>query len=283
VPLDLPLNLPQNIPLNMDVLTRLLPGRPLHYFPVTASTMTLAAKRASAGAPHGSLFIADEQTAGVGRFGRTWHSEANTGIYLTIVLRLGLPVHALSVLTLALGLAAAETIQAQTSLCADLRWPNDVLIGERKVAGILAQLSDDCVLAGIGINVNQATLPAGLSEEAISLKIAAGWQAFPREPMIAGLVANVDRRCTMLIEEGPAATIEAFTLASSYARNKRVVFEGPRGENDCKKDGADGRPDIGMNRGVTAGLDPQGFLLVRRAAGDIVTIMTGGIRPDPRT
>jgi BirA family biotin operon repressor/biotin-[acetyl-CoA-carboxylase] ligase len=276
---------PPNLPLNIEELTRLLPGRPLYYIPVTATTMALAANRAGAGAPHGSLFIADEQTAGVGRFGRTWHSEANTGIYLTIVLRLGLPVHALSVLTLALGLAAAETIQAQTSLCADLRWPNDVLIGERKVAGILAQLSDDCVLAGIGINVNQTSLPADVSEEAISLKIAAGGQPFPREPMIAGLVANVDRRCTMLIEEGPAATIEAFTLASSYALNRRVVFEGPIGKNDPKDDGANvgagGRPDIGMNRGVTAGLDAQGFLRVRRAAGDMVTIMTGGVRPDP--
>jgi len=274
---------PLNLPLNIEKLTRLLPGRPLYYIPVTATTMSLAADRASAGAPHGSLFIADKQTAGVGRFGRTWHSEANTGIYLTIVLRLGLPVHALSVLTLALGLAAAETIQAQTSLYADLRWPNDVLIGERKVAGILAQLSDDCVLAGIGINVNQTSLPADVSEEAISLKIAAGGQPFPREPMIAGLVANVDRRCTMLIEEGPAATIEAFTLASSYALNRRVVFERPKGKDDGANVGADARPDIGMNRGVTAGLDPQGFLLVRRAAGDIVTVMTGGVRPDPGT
>jgi BirA family transcriptional regulator, biotin operon repressor / biotin---[acetyl-CoA-carboxylase] ligase len=274
---------PLNLPLNIEKLTRLLPGRPLYYIPVTATTMSLAADRASAGAPHGSLFIADKQTAGVGRFGRTWHSEANTGIYLTIVLRLGLPVHALSVLTLALGLAAAETIQAQTSLYADLRWPNDVLIGERKVAGILAQLSDDCVLAGIGINVNQTSLPADVSEEAISLKIAAGGQPFPREPMISGLVANVDRRCTMLIEEGPAATIEAFTLASSYALNRRVVFERPKGKDDGANVGADARPDIGMNRGVTAGLDPQGFLLVRRAAGDIVTIMTGGVRPDPGT
>lgn len=263
----MPLNFP-SAPLNIKELTRLLPWRPLHYFPVTASTMILAANGASAGAPHGSVFIADEQTAGVGRFGRTWHSEANTGIYLSIVLRLGLPAHSLSVLTLALGLAAAETIQAQTSLYADLRWPNDVLIGERKVAGILAQLSDDCLLAGIGINVNQGSLPADLREEAVSLKIAAGGHSFPREPMIAGLVANVDRRCTMLIEEGPAATIEAFTLASSYAVNRRVVFEGPRGEVRS------------IDQGVTAGLDPQGFLLVRRAAGDMVTLMTGGVRPD---
>jgi BirA family biotin operon repressor/biotin-[acetyl-CoA-carboxylase] ligase len=257
-----------NLPLNIEELTRLLPGRPLHYVPVTASTMTLAAFGASAGAPHGSLFIADEQTGGVGRFGRTWHSEANTGIYLTIVLRLGLPAHSLSVLTLALGLAAAETIHSQTFLDADLRWPNDILVGERKVAGILAQLSGECVLAGIGIIVNQMSLPAEVREEAISLKVAKGGQPFPREPMIAGLAANVDRRCTMLIEEGPVATIAAFTSASSYAVNRRVVFEAPRGVVRS------------VDRGVTAGLDSQGFLIVRRAAGDIVTIMTGGVRPD---
>jgi BirA family biotin operon repressor/biotin-[acetyl-CoA-carboxylase] ligase len=226
--------------------------------------MTVAAAAAGAGAAHGSLFIADEQTSGVGRFGRVWHSEAYTGIYLTIVLRLGLPVHSLSVLTLALGLATAETINAQTGLYADLRWPNDVLIGERKVAGILAQLSDECVLAGIGINVNQASLPAELSDQAISLRIAAGGQVFPREPLIAQLVAGVDRRCIMLIKEGPAMVIDAFTLASSYALNRRVVFEGPGGSD----------------RGVTAGLDALGFLLVRRPAGDTVTVMTGGVRPE---
>jgi BirA family biotin operon repressor/biotin-[acetyl-CoA-carboxylase] ligase len=272
---------PLNLPLNTEKLTRLLPSRPLRYFPITASTMTLAADAAAAGAPHGSLFIADEQTAGVGRFGRTWHSEANTGIYLTIVLRLGLPAHALSVLTLALGLAAAETIQAQSSLYPDLRWPNDVLIGERKVAGILAQLSDNCVLAGVGINVNQTSLPAELIEEATSLKIAAGGQQFPREPMIAGVAANVDRRCAMLVEEGPAATIEAFTLASSYAVNRHVVFEGSRGPTRSADKRIDQSADRVMQRGITAGLDSQGFLRVRRAAGDIVTVITGGVRPDP--
>lgn len=267
--------MPPNIPLNIDVLTRLLPGRPLHYVAVTASTMSLAAQGANAGAPHGSIFIADEQTGGVGRFGRTWHSEANNGIYLTIVLRLGLPAQSLSVLTLALGLAAAETIHSQSGLDADLRWPNDVLISERKVAGILAQLSGECVLAGIGINVNQTSLATDLREEAISLKMAGGGQAFLREPMIAELVANVDRRCTMLVEEGPAATIEAFTLASSYAVNRRVVFESPRGAGH----GGDG----GVDRGVTAGLDAQGFLMVRRATGDMVTVIAGGVRPDLET
>ena len=252
------------MPLDIAELTRLLPERMVEYFPVATSTMSIAASAAAEGAPHGAIFIADEQTAGVGRLGRSWYSEPDAGIYLTMVLRLGLPAQTLAVLTLALGLATAETIHDETGLHPDLRWPNDVMIGERKVAGILAQLTDDCLLAGIGINVNHASLPDDLSREATSLRNASGGRIYPRELMIASLAANVDYRCKMLIEKGPAAIIRAFSMASSYAKNRRVSFEGPNG------------PD----RGVTAGLDAQGFLLVRTAAGEVVTVMAGGVRPD---
>lgn len=254
------------MPLNHEQLTRLLPGRRVQCFPVVSSTMTVAARAASEGAAHGSLFIAGEQTAGVGRFGRFWHSEPDAGIYLTIVMRLDLPAHSLAVVTLALGLAAAEAIRDETGIHPDLRWPNDVLIGERKVAGILAQLTDACLLAGIGINVNHTLFPDGLSHEATSLRIAAGGRPFPLEPLIAALAACVDRKCTMLVEQGPPAVIEEFTKVSTYARNCRVSFES----------------HLGPDRGVTAGLDANGFLLVRRDSGEVVTVIAGGVRPERR-
>src|SRR5580692_3106666 len=113
--------------------------------------MTEAAKLAEAGAPHGTVVLAEEQTGGMGRLGRTWLSPVGAGIYSSILLRLKLAPANSPVASLLAGLAAADAIQKTTNLLCDLRWPNDVLIGERKVAGVLTHLINDCVVAGIGI------------------------------------------------------------------------------------------------------------------------------------
>jgi BirA family biotin operon repressor/biotin-[acetyl-CoA-carboxylase] ligase len=133
--------------------------------------MTAAAGFAEAGAPHGTVVLADEQVAGVGRFGRTWLSPPGTGIYCSILLRLKLPAASTPIASLLVGLAAADAIQKTTNLLCDLRWPNDVLVDERKVAGILTQLIGDSVIAGIGINVNQLTFPSDLRTPATSLRM----------------------------------------------------------------------------------------------------------------
>lgn len=249
--------------LDIQQLTERLPHTPIHYFPTIGSTMTEASRLAAEGAPHGTLVIADEQTAGVGRFGRTWHSNANDGIYCSLILRLPLPASAVAVTTLALGLATSEAIQETTEQVCDLRWPNDVLAGDLKVAGILAQLLDSRVIAGIGINVNHSSLPDGLRTPATSLRLAAGGRVFAREPIVAALVNKVEESCSILSEQGPDAILEAFAASSSYVTNRRVMFE----------------IETGSERGTTAGLDPNGFLLVRDDTGHLRTIYTGGIRP----
>jgi BirA family biotin operon repressor/biotin-[acetyl-CoA-carboxylase] ligase len=226
--------------------------------------MIAATRMAAEGAPAGTLVIADGQTAGIGRFGRTWHSEANVGIYCSIVLRLSLPASAVAVATLALGLATKEAIQLTTGLPCDLRWPNDVLVGDDKVAGILAQLQDSRIVAGIGVNVNQTSLPEGLRTPATSLRLAAGGRVFAREPIVAALVNKIEEFCTILVEQGAAAILKAFAQSSSYTVNRRVVYEG----------------ETGLERGTTAGLDLNGFLLVRDDAGQLSTVYTGGVRPD---
>lgn len=250
--------------LDLRQLTERLPQRPIHYFPTIDSTMIEATRLAAEGAPHGTLVIADEQTAGVGRFGRTWHSEANDGIYCSMILRLPLPASAVAVATLALGLATKEAIQQTTGLACDLRWPNDVLVADDKVAGILAQLLDSRIVAGVGINVNQISLPEGLRSPATSLCLAAGGRIFEREPIVAALVNKTEEFCAMLVEQGPAAILKAFAESSSYIVNRRVVYEG----------------ETGFERGTTAGLDANGFLLVRDEAGQLCTVYTGGVRPD---
>ena len=146
-----PLAGPGRIPpadLDIDKLRRAHPGRLIDYHPTTDSTM-----RAAAGRALGTIVIADEQRAGQGRHGHAWHSERDSGIYLSIVVR---PT---PLLTLALGLATAEAIATVTGIACDLRWPNDVMIGGKKAAGILVQLTDGAAIGGIGINVNHTDFP----------------------------------------------------------------------------------------------------------------------------
>src|SRR5258708_1430366 len=135
-------------------------ARKVYWFESIGSTMTEAARLAAEGCASGTVAGADEQTAGQGRLGRTWISERDRGLYFTIILRLDLKQNALPVVTLAMGLAVAEAITAVSGIVCDLRWPNDVLIGERKTAGILVQLEHGAILAGIGVNINNHELPA---------------------------------------------------------------------------------------------------------------------------
>jgi BirA family transcriptional regulator, biotin operon repressor / biotin---[acetyl-CoA-carboxylase] ligase len=231
----------------------LLPGRQIEWFDTIGSTMTRAAELARAGAPHGTVVGADEQTAGIGRHGRSWLSERGTGLYVSFVLR----VETSPAIMLALGLAAREAIIEVAGLVPDLRWPNDVLIGDRKCAGVLAQLEGDAVIAGIGINVSQRWFPENLDTPATSLAMADA--RVTREALLVSLAAHVDD----FARQDPATILSAFIGASSYATGRRVRAE------------RDGR----HIEGVTCGLDPSGFLKIREDNGMETVILAGGVRP----
>jgi BirA family biotin operon repressor/biotin-[acetyl-CoA-carboxylase] ligase len=239
------------------------PANPIHYFESIGSTMTEAASLAEAGSPHGTVVLAGEQSAGVGRLGRTWLSPAGSGIYCSILLRLKLAPAATPIASLLVGLAAADAIQKTTNLLCDLRWPNDVLIGERKVAGILTQLINDSVIAGIGINVNQLSFPPDLRTPATSVRMESNGREQKREPLIIQLLESLDLFCEKLWNEGVKGILLAFSAASSYARHRRVIVE---------ESGA---------RGTTAGLDENGFLLIRSDDGQTHRLASGGVRPAP--
>lgn len=248
------------MPLDIESIRRSRPANQLHYFESVDSTMNIAGRLAGAGAPHGTAVFADEQTAGIGRLGRTWLSVADAGLYCSVLLRLKIaPVH-LPLVTLVLGLATADAIQKTTAVSCDLRWPNDVLIRERKAAGILAQLHDGCVVAGIGINVNQRSFPEGLRTPATSLLIESNGAAQSRETLAAQLLECLDVFGHLLESQGPESILRAFAAASSYVLGRRVVIE----EN--------GR------EGVSAGLDAQGFLTVRFDSGAIERVAAGGVK-----
>ncbi len=238
-----------------------IPGRNVHYFDSLPSTMREAARLAAEGCPTGTAVVAEEQTAGQGRHGHSWHSEPGAGIYCSPVLRPALTAEDMPALTLALGLATAEAIARAADLACDIRWPNDVMLEGRKTAGILVQVSDDAVIAGIGINVNHAAFPPELAEQATSLRLAAG-RMFDRGPILAALLDSVESFVRMLEQAGRGAVLEQFTLRSSWVCGKAVRVE---------HEGA-------VITGVTTGLDDAGFLRVRTGDGRTIRILSGGVR-----
>jgi BirA family transcriptional regulator, biotin operon repressor / biotin---[acetyl-CoA-carboxylase] ligase len=238
----------------------------IHRYQTIDSTMHEAVRLAQAGCASGTAVLAEEQTAGHGRFGRPWHSARGEGLYVSVVLRLDAAPADLPVVTLALGLAVADAISSAVSVACDLRWPNDVLIGEKKVAGILTELHGGAVVAGVGINVNQTAFPEELASIATSLRIASG-KAQPLDSLLDLLLSKIGEHTALLCSDGREPVLRLFSEASSYVRGRRVTVELPDGEIE----------------GVTDGLDSSGFLLLRRDNGERITILAGGVRPAKRS
>ncbi len=248
------------MPLNLASIQLARPQNTIHYFATIGSTMTEGTRLAQAGAAHGTVVLAEEQTSGMGRLGRTWISEKEAGLYSSTLLRLQLAPAQLPIASLLLALATAEAMERSAGCKCDLRWPNDVLVDERKVAGILPHLVSSCIVAGIGINVNQQSFDPNLRTPATSLALATG-APVSREAVLIELLEAIDRNCQMLADTGPQAIRDAFAQRSSYAQNREVVLE-----------------DTGV-RGWTAGLDHHGFLLLRTSSGKLERIASGGVRP----
>jgi BirA family biotin operon repressor/biotin-[acetyl-CoA-carboxylase] ligase len=228
--------------MDIERLRREFPARRIDYYPAIDSTM-----HAAVGLEPGSVVLAGEQTAGRGRHGRRWHSEPASGIYCSIVLK---PAPAL---TLALGLATADAIARATGMVCDLRWPNDLMLADKKVAGILVRNA----IAGIGINVNQTSFPAELAFEATSLRLHTG-APVSSTGILIHLLPAIDT--FVALDQG--TILRLFASASSYAAGRRVTVA---------------QPD-GVIEGTTAGLDPAGFLIVRKDDGTDTLILAGGVR-----
>src|SRR5271167_1014439 len=251
--------------LTPDMLRQRLKGslfgkRIYHFFRVD-STNRMALELGHAGEPEGAVVVAEEQTAGRGRAGRTWHSERGTGIYVTLLLRPRLaPVQA-PLLTMMAGISAQTAVAAVTGLTVDLKWPNDLLIGGKKVGGILTEMHAEptlikFVIVGIGLNVNQEKFPGELDALATSLRAETG-KLQSRMEVLVRLLREFENDYNRLLREGSAGVIGRFEEVSSYARGKRV----------CVVTGAE------TFSGITAGLTPEGLLRVERGNGEVVTVI----------
>ncbi len=157
-------------------------GWRIHYFDEVTSTQHVAAEMAEAGAAQGTLVIAELQTAGRGRLGRSWHSPPGLNLYTTVILRPTRPIAEIPRLSLMAGIACAETLATVAPGMAALKWPNDIWLNDRKAGGIISEAIADakqqlsCVLIGIGLNLNLGLedIPADLRDKATSVRIATG-------------------------------------------------------------------------------------------------------------
>jgi len=242
-------------------------GSNVHHYYRAGSTNTIALEDAAQGAPEGSIYLAEQQTAGRGRGNNTWHSAESTGIYCSLILRPNLPPSDVLVLTLATGLAVQAAIQEIDSrVLADLKWPNDVLISGKKVCGILTEMSSEAttvrhIVVGIGINANHTEFPAELEPIATSLRLTTGTE-WSRAELCAALLKSLDREYKNLLTgpESHADILRRFEQHSSSARGREIFIE----EN----------PEL---RGITEGLDDRGFLRIRTREG-LKPIYSGTVR-----
>jgi BirA family transcriptional regulator, biotin operon repressor / biotin---[acetyl-CoA-carboxylase] ligase len=252
------------------VLRRRLEGTPfgkhVHHFFTIGSTNDAALEMGHAGAPHGTVVLAEQQTAGRGRVGRPWHSEKSNGIYMSVLLRPALsPVDA-PLITLVAGLAARDAVAEQTDVAPDLRWPNDLLLNGKKFGGILTEMHAEpdrvhFVVVGIGINVNHETLPAELRGLATSLRIETG-RAQSRNELVVRMLRGLDGYYNQFLRHGGDAILRRFAEVSSYCEGKRVRV-------------ATAKETF---LATTAGLEPTGVLRVRRENGKTEPVLAGDVR-----
>jgi BirA family biotin operon repressor/biotin-[acetyl-CoA-carboxylase] ligase len=226
-------------------------GRPLSVVEVTTSTNDDAKLAARSGATEGAAFIADAQTSGRGRLGRSWHSPPGENLYASWVLRPTLSPASVPPLTLAVGLAVADVLEERLpSSSVRIKWPNDVLVDGRKVAGVLleAQMmgpSIENVVIGVGINVRSRVFPPELADRATSLALA-GATNLSRGELFVMLCAALSRRIEVLEKDGLARLVHEISSRDALAgRGVEIV----------------------VIAGTAAGIDESGMLRVRFADG----------------
>lgn len=241
-------------------------GGAVIYLESTDSTNLQARRLAEGGAPEGTLVIADEQTAGRGRMGRSWASPPGVNLYLSLVLRPPIAAHQAPQVTLLSSLAVAEAVESCFGLAAEVKWPNDVLVGGRKIAGLLGEIAAsmagvDFIILGMGINVNMdcRQLPPRPLYPATSIAIEKG-EKVARLPLAEQVLARLDFHYGVFLKEGFAPVRRLW--------QERCAMLGRRIEVD---NGGD------IIRGEAFAIDEGGALLLRLPTGRVERLLSGDI------
>jgi BirA family biotin operon repressor/biotin-[acetyl-CoA-carboxylase] ligase len=239
-------------------------GRSLVALAETDSTMDDARAAADNGAPEGHVIVADQQRLGRGSHGRVWSSPAGGDLYFSVVLRPALSLADLPPLTLAVGLAVADTVRGVApNALVRIKWPNDVFLEGKKCAGVLVEtrsvgLDPAAVIVGIGINVNRLEFDAELARESTSIALVTG-QPVDRERLLAKLLEELERQVTRFVAHGAALVVSSVEEHLLY-RGQRIAID--------------------ELRGTLRGVDPDGALRLQVDTGDTVRVLSGRMRLD---
>lgn len=228
------------------------------------STNEEAKRQALRGAPDGSLFIAEEQLDGKGRLGRNWASPAGTGLWFSVLLRPQSLPGQVTLLTLLAGMAVCRAIHARTGCTAGIKWPNDVVIGSKKVCGILTEMAAEMervnyVVVGIGVNVNIEQFPDELKIKATSLRLETG-SPVARAAFLQEILLELESLLARLKAEGPDALLADYRQLC-VSLNRKVGFS------------RDGRPATG----TAVDISPEGELIVRCENGERIPVFAGEV------
>jgi BirA family transcriptional regulator, biotin operon repressor / biotin---[acetyl-CoA-carboxylase] ligase len=245
-----------------DLGTRCV-GRYVRWHEVVSSTNDIALALTEVPVPEGTVIVAEQQSAGRGRLGRSWTSPRG-GLWLSVILRPGLPPDRIAVVGLAAAVAAAQAIRETTGLLARLKWPNDVLVDGKKVVGVLAEVAagGEWVVVGIGINANieQEALPDVAGYPATSLQVLVG-RPVDRMALLRALLRELDHGYAVLRSAGTPATLRRWReLAGILDRPVRVEMPN------------------GTIHGIAHDIDETGALLVRCDDGGIRRVVAGDVR-----
>ncbi|MEO8041293.1 MAG: biotin--[acetyl-CoA-carboxylase] ligase [Acidobacteriota bacterium] len=233
-------------------------------FDILDSTNTEGLKLARLGAREGVCVVTRQQTAGRGRYGRMWVSERDAGLYFSVVLRPKIKPNDLPLITLMAGVAVYETL-AEFGINPDIKWVNDVIVNEKKIAGILAETTETekglAVVVGIGINLKSSSFPPDLVATATSIVDTAP-TIVSRDDLIETLTHHLgDSYDELQSEDGPAKIVENWKRRSSYSTGKIVRA-------------------VMVNEtitGMTDGLESNGALRIKRSDGTIAIIQAGDV------
>lgn len=245
-----------------------LEGRKVSYLETTPSTNTVAMAMARNGEPAGSIVMARTQTKGRGRLGKSWLSPPDSGLYFSMIVRPRLAPQDLPKITLAAGLATCLAIEAVTGLTPRIKWPNDLLLDDRKMGGILSEAGEistadrAVVVVGIGINVSTpiSAFPADLAQKTTSLLAATG-VVYPRGALLAAIIRQLDA-VLLLIERNGFSEILAQWRARDATRGRLLTWVSTAGQPIT---------------GISLGPDDNGLLHIQDQAGTVHEILSGDI------
>ena len=242
-------------------------GQRVVSYEITDSTNTRAKQLAEEGAVHGTLVVANMQTAGKGRRGRSWQQEEGSVIAMSLLLRPVFSPDKASMLTLLAAHSVAGAIEAVTGLPAAIKWPNDIVINQKKTVGILTEMSlgveqaaIDYIVIGIGINVNNTAFPEDIRDMATSLYLEKG-ERVSRSVLIAESMRRLEADYEAFLETEDLSAILQDYNTHLISMNKEVRVLDPKGEYT----------------GISRGMDAQGELLVERADGELIKVYAGEV------